>query len=509
MDQHPIPQHIAAFEFKLFGNLTVRQFVTLSIPMSLAVIIFFSNLPAYVRFPLAGLVGLLALVAALLPFNGRPLDKWVVIFIKAILAPTQRVWTKEPEIPEFLSIVTAPMLPHRKPEPLTSQKREELQSYLRSLPRASASPLDVREQLALERLGLVLGGERDGVQALGRTVPAIIWASRTPEISGKVPLYAESSLPQIEISQIAPHAKHYALPGLENKLGKQPVVQFATEPLVTKAGEEGFVEVVTVLDKGTRLATEVRTPRHLASEINFSQEVVIPIKTADKQLKFVPGVGQTRVRKLHFAPPAGFDLSKLPVRGEKRLELSEELKRRFHLSTPAPVKSPVVPLGEASVVREVGQSRGKARTISKQVSAMPKPAVAMASAKGVSFKSVKSETGDTMIKVSGQKTPGARAGGLLGLSQMIPLTDKPNVLSGQITMKDGTPVEGAIFIVRDANGIPLRALRTNKLGQFLSATPLANGRYTIEVEDEHAKFDSFAINLGGAIVAPFEIKAKG
>jgi len=63
MEQHPVPQHIASFEFKLFGNLTVRQFVTLAIPMGIAALIFFSNLLTIIRLPLALIFGLLGLFA--------------------------------------------------------------------------------------------------------------------------------------------------------------------------------------------------------------------------------------------------------------------------------------------------------------------------------------------------------------------------------------------------------------------------------------------------------------
>jgi hypothetical protein len=94
MEQHPVPQHIASFEFKLFGNLTIRQFFTLAIPMSVAIIVFFSNIAPIVRMPLAGMIGIFAFFIALVPIGGRPFDKWVLAFIRAIFAPTQRIWIK-------------------------------------------------------------------------------------------------------------------------------------------------------------------------------------------------------------------------------------------------------------------------------------------------------------------------------------------------------------------------------------------------------------------------------
>ena len=144
----------------------------------------------------------------------------------------------------------------------------------------------------------------------------------------------------------------------------------------------------------------------------------------------------------------------------------------------------------------------------KKAHLIPKSNIILQTPQDVTLKTEKKEAIDTKIQARGQKlkiTPGATP---LVRAQIIPLTNKPNVLSGLIAKKDGTPVESAIFIVRDENGIPVRALKTNKLGQFLSATSLANGQYQVEVESESAKFDPFTINLNGQVVAPLEIKAK-
>lgn len=509
MEQHPVPQHIASFEFKLFGNLTIRQFVTLAIPMSMALLLYFSTLTDVVRIPLSIAIALFAFFAALVPIQGRPLDRWIVAFIKAILAPTQRVWVKETKIPEFLIIVTTPPpIKERPNEAIITLSREKLHDYLRSLPMQNLSPLDVKEQVALERLAFEPGAKG---KHEGRLPPAIAWAPvpTTPVIQptagqeyefGLQQALPQAQIAQTPISQIAPHAKPFALPGLEKKLR-------------TKKTEKEPVELVSYLTEGKPLETEIPT-RHLASEINYSQEFVIPLRTPDNQLTLVPAVGSTRVRKLHFGPPLGFDISKLPIRGERRFEISEELKKRFHFEDEIPEGQPppvVLPIerpkpavqAQPSVQKqpkpEVGPQLKKARLVLK-------PNIITAP-QDVAFKTQKKETQDSRISTRGQKLK-VGVPTQLSRAQMLPLTNKPNVLSGLITTKDGTPLEGAIFIVRDVNGIPVRALKTNKLGQLLSATSLANGQYQVEIEANSAKFDPFTINLNGQVVAPLEIKAK-
>jgi hypothetical protein len=61
--------------------------------------------------------------------------------------------------------------------------------------------------------------------------------------------------------------------------------------------------------------------------------------------------------------------------------------------------------------------------------------------------------------------------------------------------------------VKDKEGNPVRAFKTNPLGQFVSATPLTSGVYSIELEDpkkQHA-FDIIQINAGGQIMLPIEV----
>ena len=520
MEQHPVPQHIASFEFKLFGNMTVRQFVTLAIPMSLAAAIFFSGLPSLIRYPLSLVIGLFAFFAALVPINGRPLDKWFVSFIRAIMSPTQRVWVKEPKIPEFLSIVTAPQPTEEKiPETITTQGRERLRAYLRSLPKGTFTPLDVKEQIAVERIGLE--GLSPGAQTFGgKLPPPIIWPTSPvslPQITPMANLSTaqaraattmsqpkeeeyegamEEALPPpqttriITSPKIPAHAQAFALPGLEKKLQKSRGIEHVE---LTPAPRQVLAQ--------------------LASEENAAVENIISYQTPNNQIKLIHGIGKTRVRKLHFAPPEGFELSKLPIRGEKRFEISQELKKRFSFDQNLfaetsklplqPTVSPKPPEPQPANHQEFNRQA----SIPKETHFIPKPKTATQPHSDVSLKKETREDLEAKISISGQKTPTVPLP-QISRAQIVPLTSTPNVISGIVTDQVGNPIENVILTLKDANGIPVRALKTNKLGQYLSATPLGNGSYTIEVESEQNFFTPLTINLTGQVLMPMEIKAK-
>lgn len=88
------------------------------------------------------------------------------------------------------------------------------------------------------------------------------------------------------------------------------------------------------------------------------------------------------------------------------------------------------------------------------------------------------------------------------------LTTFPNVISGIVKDRAGDYLEGAVAVIYDKEGLPVRALKTNKLGQFSGATPLPNGVFTLELEKENFSFDVLQIELSGEILPPLVITAK-
>lgn len=90
----------------------------------------------------------------------------------------------------------------------------------------------------------------------------------------------------------------------------------------------------------------------------------------------------------------------------------------------------------------------------------------------------------------------------------VSLTTFPNIINGIITDKDNNYLEGTVAVIYDKEGLPVRALKTNKLGQFTGSTPLPNGTYTLELEKEGFTFDVLQIELTGEVLQPLLITAK-
>lgn len=92
-------------------------------------------------------------------------------------------------------------------------------------------------------------------------------------------------------------------------------------------------------------------------------------------------------------------------------------------------------------------------------------------------------------------------------SPPIPPTS-PNIIVGQVLDSNGKIIENAILEILDQQGMPIRALKSNKLGHFMIVTPLSNGAYTIKTEKEGYQFDAISFEAKGDIISPIAIIAK-
>lgn len=90
----------------------------------------------------------------------------------------------------------------------------------------------------------------------------------------------------------------------------------------------------------------------------------------------------------------------------------------------------------------------------------------------------------------------------------VALTTFPNVINGIVKDKSNNYLEGVVAVIYDKEGLPVRALKSNKLGQFTGSTPLPNGTYTLELEKDNFAFDVLQIELAGEVLPPLQITAK-
>lgn len=152
MQQHPVPQNVTSYQFRLIGDMTLKQFMELASGIILSIIFYYSHFLSYFKWPLVIGSALLGVALAFLPLQERPLDVWIKNFFKSIYAPTQYLWKKEEKIPDLLteSKAVVSKLPLEQP---TTKDQAILQEYLQSLPKEPAQlETDQQEAKRLEKI---------------------------------------------------------------------------------------------------------------------------------------------------------------------------------------------------------------------------------------------------------------------------------------------------------------------------------------------------------------------
>ena len=93
--EHPIPQQISSYSFRLVGDMTLKQFFQVAMGVVLGLLTYASPLPPIVKWPVVALFVLLGVGFAFFTIEDRPLETWIVIFFKKIIRPPQSFTLKQ------------------------------------------------------------------------------------------------------------------------------------------------------------------------------------------------------------------------------------------------------------------------------------------------------------------------------------------------------------------------------------------------------------------------------
>ncbi len=153
MREHPIPQDIVGYRFHIIGSMTLKQFAELAVGVILALIVYATNLPQIIKWPLIFLFAVLGSAAAFLPVAGQPLDHWLNAFFRALYKPTQYFWEKSRNIPSPLNYKPGKADDRLEELDLTPMRRQRIKEYLATVsPRARLNDEDQMEQERIQAI---------------------------------------------------------------------------------------------------------------------------------------------------------------------------------------------------------------------------------------------------------------------------------------------------------------------------------------------------------------------
>jgi hypothetical protein len=445
MEQHPVPQNISSFEFKLIGDITLKQFAYCAGGVVVAYIFFsLSILPSLIRLPLAVFFFFLGFALAFLPIEERPLDRWLISFFKSIYSPTQYVWRKHNAVPDILMSDTAPVTVVPKVIPPPSPPASVSQS---TPPFNTASPRPaVAPQMTVS---FSIPGSKNAAAAPSRQPLPVAPVRQTQP---QVPIQPRPMRPApAPIRMVVPATKLKPNTWTIGAPMRQPKVAVSSGPVSSVTGQKIVFE-----EKKTRDEKEVvKTDNRQVDAMRKNYEE-LEGKLTNQMKSMQAELTKGNISKERFLQLQQLLSQLLSEKDRMSKELSMLRKQLVEQDAATPVRP--------SEYKTLPQEQATVKIVSPQI------AVAM------------------------------------GVPQ---LTTYPNVITGIIKDSGGNLLPGIILTIKDREGLPVRALKSNKIGQFAASTPLANGVYIIEIEDPQKKFrfSRIEFTLSGQILPPLEISA--
>lgn len=158
MQQHAVPQHISSYEFRLIGDMTLKQFFQVAAGFLLALLVYVSPIPEFFKWFLILFFVLLGLALAFLPLEGRPLEMWILAFFRAVYSPTKFFWNRQKSVREFYAKESEETA---QPSVIAPQGREVMEAYLKSRPTdGQVLSLEKQEATFLNKVSALLRSQQ-------------------------------------------------------------------------------------------------------------------------------------------------------------------------------------------------------------------------------------------------------------------------------------------------------------------------------------------------------------
>src|SRR5260221_3816627 len=100
-EQHPVPQNISSYQFHLVGDMTLKPFLELGAGVVVGVIFYATGLPGLIKWPVILFSAGSGAALAVVPFEERPLERWIIAFFRSVYSPTLFYWRKQEEVKYF------------------------------------------------------------------------------------------------------------------------------------------------------------------------------------------------------------------------------------------------------------------------------------------------------------------------------------------------------------------------------------------------------------------------
>jgi hypothetical protein len=555
---HAIPQNIMSVEFKLIGDLSLKQFVFIAIPLVLGFLMYIVHVNNYITLVFTAFLLLIAFFIDFVPIDDRPLDDLIINFLVAIKNPTQRVWRKNPEFPEILRI----------PKVLTPQEKKdpEISTFLYQSPMSSnlgnsantntSNFLDQREKTLIENIDKLNNSMNTPSQGNNTMVSPSL---NNPAQGQNSPVNNESNQNMGNINPAQgqnPPANNEPNPNMGNinpVQGQNPPVNNVPNSNMGNInpvqGQNPPVNNVPNPNMGNINPAQGQNPPvnnvssdllHQEDPLNFYKQ---PINTAsvsknsDISLDTKSPITSNVTDSLNSDSgneSMGINLNNdsIPTSYDSFNHKNDSVNTNPDpIPTSSPQNSTVIASGgDTQKEEDINLLLDRIKKLEIENKKLQQNEPTLNTGNNININAVEDAKPETVIPNSNTPSSGVNSTTDGGNSISQPTSNNissqnklskedilkylpdfvknPNIVSGVIMKKTGDILPDAVIIIKDSSQKPVRAIKTNQLGQFFVRTPLQSGEYNLEIAYQGLIFDPISIELNDSVKEPMLIYSK-
>lgn len=468
--QHPVPQNVMDVEFKLIGELTIRQFSYLLVFAVMSFIVAKTAIPIIFKYPLIGILVLAGLAFAFLPFNDITLDKWVSNYIRAVTNPRLRVWKHVQRIPYYFT--------------LDAKKQESKKGATNNYYHKKRGSIDdflnknKPNNIAFNDDADIKANENEFFAKLGLKQPEII---TKPQDQFKPKIRTEVKV--------------------EDIINKNIHKELFEDETHTKGKYTSLALDQSIPVLKSKISNNIQ--ESTKKETNISSQKTENTQDYQLHLKELDALKQKLLKDI--------EKNKFKLREDKKTEIqnlntitktSNPFNKNLNTTTVAPTTQPKIQQHVIAPKQKIKSvEKPKVKKEKRQHTGVENVNISKQPKTGL-FKSLFGMLGsdNNGLKVQQTKKPYKEKENPTNNNSV-----KPNMLKGSTKDMHENIIQNTIVIIKNSDNDPVRALKTNALGEFEVSTPLENGLYKIEAIKEGFSFTPIEVKALGQVINPVKL----
>lgn len=508
MQNHAVPHEIMSVEFKLFGNfMTLREFIFIAASVVVAWFLYFlqSNgvLPKLLAYPMILVFGVGGLVSGLVPYQDRPLYKWIMNYFAAIRKPTQRVWKKE----GFNQNSVAKM---------QSQPAEINVGNIPKVKSNTKKKVKTQEVVNLDKQ------EENRFKEIEKALSSTTTSSSSNKTSFKKtsnPVQYDSMQNSNTTNIPSQKPTKETLQTSQNVQGSN---QHKTPQKTAKSNTQQPTQNDTNLDskKSSKVQTNPNQPNLQSSNTKSANKSVPP-----NPMKSVQSDISTPQSKPNSSQTTQNQTQSNNNQNSKTNTSSEQINQKNKPGNPDNKPTQLPPnqpnTGNSKSKRVPLQNQNSSQNNNRPVQ-NPKNLVPNQNSKNEPTINSNNQSNINNSKVNQRLTAEEKQTNS-NQSKTMEITDdtvsqystedlpgvqkQPNTINLVVKDKNGQAVPQVVCVIKNQNGDPVRASISNNFGHILNNIPVNDGTYNIDLSKQGYVFPDITMTLTGEVYPTIEIKA--